>query len=32
MLDGVGYYVKKQAFEMFKEVFRKLIMNFEYVA
>lgn len=31
VIDGVGYYVKEQAFEVFKEVFRKLIVNFEWV-
>ena len=31
IIDGVGYYVKEQAFEVFKEVFRKIIVNFEYI-
>lgn len=30
VIDGVGYYVKEQAFKVFKEVFKKLIVNFEY--
>lgn len=32
IIDGVGYYDKKQAFEVFQNVFRKLIMDFEYIA
>lgn len=32
IIEGIGYYVKEQAFEVFKEVFRKLIVNFEYEA
>ena len=31
IIDGVGYYVKEQAFEVFKDMFRKLIVNFEYI-
>lgn len=31
VIDGVGYYVKEQAFEIFQNVFRKLIVNFEWV-
>ena len=31
IIDGVGYYIKKQAFEVFKDVFRKVIVNFEWV-
>lgn len=30
VIDGVGYYVKEQAFEVFQSVFRKLIVNYEY--
>lgn len=30
VIDGVGYYVKEQAFEVFQNVFKKLIVNFEY--
>ena len=32
IIDGIAYYIKEQAFEAFKEVFRKLIVNFEYEA
>ena len=30
MIDGVEYYIKDQAFEVFHNVFRKLIVNFEW--
>ena len=30
IIDGVGYYVKEQAFEVFQNVFKKLIVNFEW--
>lgn len=30
IIDGIGYYVKEQAFEVFQNVFKKLIVNFEY--
>lgn len=31
IIDGVGYYVKKQAFEVFHNVFKKLIVDFEWI-
>lgn len=31
IIDGVGYYLKEPAFEVFKDVFRKLVVDFEWI-
>ena len=31
IIDGTGYYIKEQAFEVFKDMFKKIIVNFEYM-
>lgn len=31
IIDGVGYYLKEPAFEAFQNVFKKLIVDFEWV-